>query len=64
MRNSSEQQRAQTLHDPLGLKSNASKPAVRVAEAQASGYEISPVNPLWMITAGLAAFIVLLVAVW
>lgn len=64
MRNLSEEQRARALHDPLGLKSNANKPTAHVAEAQASGYEISPVNPLWMITAGLATFVVLLVLVW
>jgi hypothetical protein len=66
MRTLHEEQRARPMHDPLGLTQHARKPAdsAPAADMHSDDREISSVNPLWMITAGLAAFVVLLVAVW
>lgn len=66
MRKSHNEQQASSLHDPLRLASQAPKPTGRrtVAEATHSEDHEMQVNPLWMITAGLAAFLILLVAVW
>ncbi|NLG77380.1 MAG: hypothetical protein GX535_14190 [Xanthomonadaceae bacterium] len=60
MRNVHRERQARAVHDPLGLASHASEATARAhADAQDSS-----VNPLWMISAALAAFVVLLVVVW
>jgi hypothetical protein len=57
---------AEPMRDPLGLAAHAPKPhnaaGPEHTEPQKDGDFV--VNPLWMITAGLAAFLILLVAVW
>lgn len=51
------------LRDPFGIATHAHK-ARASREEQAHDEAAHQVNPLWMITAGLAAFLILLVAVW
>lgn len=66
MRKSHNEQGPLSLHDPLRLASRAHRPpgSSAVEASDSEGQEVSTVNPLWMITAGLAAFLILLVAVW
>jgi hypothetical protein len=54
------------MRDPLGLAAHAPKPrnAVGPEHTESEKENDFVVNPLWMITAGLAAFLILLVAVW
>jgi hypothetical protein len=52
------------IHDPLGLSAaTAAREVIPPGRAPQPEHDTS-VNPLWMITAGLAAFLILLVAVW
>lgn len=58
---------ATRMRDPLGILSHSRKPPPEPATLTTSADDLdsrSSVNPLWMITAGLAAFVLLLVAVW
>lgn len=65
MRNSNDELPARAMHDPLGLSARARHASgVPPAETDSDDHAPSSVNPLWMITWGLAAFVVLLVAVW
>ncbi len=64
MRKSHNVHQTSSLHDPLHLVSQAPESAGRRADTTHSEDHETQVNPLWMITAGLAAFLVLLVAVW
>ena len=52
------------IHDPLGLSAaTAARGAASRGRSREPEHDTS-VNPLWMITAGLATFLILLVAVW
>jgi hypothetical protein len=67
MRKSHNEQHARSVQNPLRVASQAHNPASNgpaVEATHSESQEISSVNPLWMITAGLAAFLILLVAVW
>ena len=52
------------IHDPLRLTASRPVEADDSAHTAAQTGHNTSVNPLWMITAGLAAFLILLVAVW
>jgi hypothetical protein len=52
------------IHDPLGLAASRPIEAHDSAHTASQPEHDTSVNPLWMITAGLAAFLILLVAVW
>ena len=52
------------IHDPLRLSAvTAARDATSRGRSREPEHDTS-VNPLWMITAGLATFVILLVAVW
>lgn len=52
------------IHDPLRLSAaTAARGVTSPARSREPEHDTS-VNPLWMITAGLATFLILLVAVW
>ena len=52
------------IQDPLGLSAaSAARDATHPTRSREPELDTS-VNPLWMITAGLAMFLILLVAVW
>lgn len=63
MRTSHEQPHTHPMHDPLGLTARAHERSA-TAKVHSDNREVPSVNPLWMITAGLGAFVVLLVIVW
>ncbi len=60
------QSSTEPISDPFGLGIYAAThdPKRDDHHAQSVSHEDFTVNPLWMITAGLAAFLILLVAVW
>jgi hypothetical protein len=66
MRKSHHPAPAEHMRDPLGLAAHAPKPRSAAGPEHTESEKDSDfiVNPLWMITAGLAAFLILLVAVW
>lgn len=52
------------IEDPLGLSAATAARDVTCPGRSTEPDRRASVNPLWMITAGLAAFLILLVAVW
>ncbi len=52
------------IHDPLGLSAAAAARDLASSTPSREREHDTSVNPLWMITAGLATFLILLVAVW
>lgn len=65
MHNVHQEQQARAMHDPLGLAQRARKASgVEAAVQVRADAQDSSVNPLWMISGALAAFVLLLVVVW
>ncbi len=62
MRTSSNDRYTEPIADPLKLKSAAAKSHPSLIDLLEGN--VPSVNPLWMITGGLAAFMLLLVVVW
>lgn len=63
MRGSRHPNRPATMHDPLGIIAHSATADRDVPREDRPDKKERAVNPLWMITAGLALFVLLLVAV-